>query len=137
MVIDAIVASGTTPNTLTLGAYDPLTAYAANKAYAATQPAEANLTAAPALPSGPTRSFAPGPASDDAAGPTVPQGSDYNAQAALGLAFASAAVVTSLAPGAAAMAAMASLPAVGPVEYLAPIARNSIFADPHFIDVYR
>ena len=84
-----------------------------------------------------TRSSVPGPALDDSAGPTIPQASDYNAQAALGLAFSSPAVLTSLAPGAAALAALAALPAVGPVEKIAATARTAIYANPYFIDVYR
>lgn len=154
MAIDPISAISTTETNAVVPVYNPLAAYAASKAYAAAQAAAAPpafaaalstvaadaspLTAAPAAVSADqTRSFAPGPSIGDSAGSTVPQASDYNAQAALGLAFASPAVVTSLAPGAAALAAVASLPAVGPVEYLAPIARGSIIADPRFVDVYR
>lgn len=134
MAIDAIPAINTAATTSLIPVYDPLAAYAASKAYAT-----AAQGAGPALTSSidQTRSFAPGPAIDDSAGSTVPRPSDYNAQAALGLAFASPSVVTSLAPGAAAMAAIASIPAVGPVEYLASITRTSMIADPRLIDVYR
>jgi len=142
MAIDAIPAFNTDTPISLIPVYDPLAAYAASKAYAtATQ---AGATSAPAAPTmllsntiDPTRSFAPGPAFGDRAGSTVPQASDYNAQAELGLAFASPAVLTSLAPGAAALAAIASIPAIGPVEALAPIARGAMIADPRFIDVYR
>jgi hypothetical protein len=135
MAIDAIPAIDTAATTSLVPVYDPLAAYAASKAYA-TSALVAPSTLTPNTID-PTRSFAPGPAIDDSAGSTVPRASDYNAQAALGLAFASPAVVTSLAPGAAAMAALASIPAVGPVEYLAPITRGAMIADPRFIDVYR
>ena|ERR1700694_5154381 len=79
----------------------------------------------------------PGPVQDDAPGSTTPKPSDYNAQAAAGLAFAAPLVITSLAPGAATLAKIASLPEVGPVVKLAPIARTSIDANSYFVDVYR
>ena len=143
MAIDAIPAINTTATTSLIPIYDPLASYAASKAYATA--AQAAATSALVAPTStltpntidPTRSFAPGPAIGDSGGSTVPRPSDYNAQAAIGLAFASPAVLTSLAPGAAAMAAIASIPAVGPVESLAPIARGAMIADPRFIDVYR
>lgn len=135
MAIDAIPAINTAATTALIPVYDPLAAYAAAKAYAAARAATLPPALTPSIDQ--TRSFAPGPAIDDSAGSTVPRPSDYVAQAALGLAFASPSVVTSLAPGAAAMAAIASIPAVGPVEYMSPMTRTSMIADPRFIDVYR